>query len=192
MAILAQDNGSEQREKPAPGMVDAVCVFVVDIGNHLIKSSFGDKIQHRVIFCWEVEEKIQHGEYAGKPFMVSQQFTLSLFEKANLAKALESWLSKKISDEQRKTGIDLEKFVGMKCTLNLIESDDGKYINVGAVLPANKNNSLIPVCTKKPDWIQKKIDSQIKIIAKPPTTRQPGEDEPFGDQPQDGSNQLPF
>ena len=87
MAILAQDNGSEQREKPAPGMVDAVCVFVVDIGNHLIKSSFGDKIQHRVIFCWEVEEKIQHGEYAGKPFMVSQQFTLSLFEKSNLAKA---------------------------------------------------------------------------------------------------------
>ena len=192
MALIVQDSGTGPKERPLPGMVDAVCVFVVDVGLHETIGQYGTKLQHKIIICWEIDQLLQEGEYKGKPFMVSSRYTFTLFEKGNLSKMLEGWFSKKISDETRKKGFDLETLIGRRCTINLVESEDGKYINVGAVLPANKNNVMIPVCTEKPAWIQKVIDSQIKVIAKPPTTRQPGEDEPFGDQPQDDSNKLPF
>jgi hypothetical protein len=183
MALLISDSGGGPHEKPVPGMVDAVCVFVVDIGNHLTKSQYGDKIQHKIVICWEIDQLLQEVEYKGKPFMVSSRYTFTLFEKGNLSKMLESWFSKKIPDETRKKGIDLETLIGKKCTLNLIESDDGKYINVGAVLPASKTNVLVQVCTTLPVWIQKLIDSQIKVV---PQERQPGEDEP------QQNEQLPF
>jgi hypothetical protein len=162
MALLAKDEGNGPREKPTPGMVDAVCVFVVDIGKHKSVGTYGEKIQHKIAICWEINELIKEGQYAGRPFMVSSKYTFTLFEKGNLSKMLEGWFSKKIPEETRKTGFDLEQLIGKRCTINLIESDDGKYINVGAVLPAQKSNVLVPVCTEQPAWIKKLVDSQIR------------------------------
>ena len=154
MAILAKDERGP-RERPTLGIHDAICVFVVDVGTHTTKTQFGEKTQHKVVFCWELDENIKNGEYAGKPFMVSKRYTLSLFKKANLAEDLESWMAKKIPDETRKAGIDLEIFKGRKCTINLVESADGEYVNVGSVLPANKDNKLVPLCVEIPAWINK-------------------------------------
>ena len=184
MALLAKDEGTGPREKPTPGLVDAVCVFVVDIGRHKTTGQFGDKIQHKIVICWEIDEKLHEGEYAGKPFMVSSRYTFTLFEKGNLSKMLEGWFSKRIPDETRKTGFDLETLIGKRCTLNLVESEDGKYVNVGAVLPSNKNNTLTPLCTEKPTWIQKLIDTQIRDT---PATQQI-EEEP----PQHTDEDMPF
>jgi hypothetical protein len=161
MALIAK-NDAPNFEKPAPGMHDAICVFVVDIGTHIYQTQWGEKEQHKIVFCWEIEEKIQNGEYAGKPFMMSQRYTFTLFAKGNLSKMLESWFAKKISDEVRKNGFDLEKLIGRRCTLNLIESDDGRYVNVAQVLPPNSANKLIQACTILPIWINKLIDTSIE------------------------------
>ena len=160
MSLLVKEDVMN-RLLPTPGMVDAICVFVTDIGKHMTKGQYA-KTRHQIVICWEIEEKIPTGEYSGKPFMVSQHYTFTLWEKGNLSKMLESWFSKKIPEETRKTGFDLDTLVGKKCTLNLILSEDEKYINVGAVLPARPENKMAIVCTILPQWIQKKIDTQIK------------------------------
>ena len=152
MPLLAK-NESKGFEKPTPGMHDAICVFVEDIGTHTVKTQWGDKKQHKIVICWEIDELIKSGEYTNRPFMLSRRYTFTLFEKGNLSKTLESWFAKKISDEVRKTGFDLEKLIGKRCTLNLIESDDGQYVNVENVLPPNVANKLTPVCTVVPEWI---------------------------------------
>ena len=154
MAIVAKDSGTSQREKPTAGMHDAVCVFVEDVGMQRTTGQYGEKIQHKIVICWEIDEKLKDGKYAGQPFMVSNRYTLTLFEKGNLCKVLEAWFSKKLTDEQRENGIDLEKLIGKTCTLNLIESAQG-YINVGGVAPAHPSNKLTPVCTVVPEWIVK-------------------------------------
>jgi hypothetical protein len=82
-----------------------------------------------------------------------------LFEKGNLSKYLESWLGKKIPEAVRKAGFDLHTLIGKRCTVNLIESEDGNYINIGSVMPPNKANALSPVCVDIPAWIQKKIET---------------------------------
>lgn len=161
MPLLAKDEGANF-EKPHTGMHDAVLVFVTDIGTHVEKTKWGDKAMHKVVFCWEIEQLISEGEYAGKPFMKSKQYTFTLFEKGNLSKDLESWFAKKISDETRKNGFDLETLVGRRCSLNLVESADGKYINIGAVLPPAKDNNLVAVCKERPKWIDKLIQTSVE------------------------------
>lgn len=191
MPLMAKDEGANF-EKPDTGMHDAVLVFVADVGTHIKKTQWGDKAVHQVVFCWEIDQKLTTGEYAGKPFMQSKRYTFTLFEKGNLSKDLESWFSKKISDETRKTGFDLETLIGRKCTLNLIESEDGKYINIGGVLPASKMNELVPVCNVRPKWIDKLIDTSLEKQKQGGTfsNGEPVPDDGFNqDAPQDN---LPF
>jgi len=196
MAIVVK-NDAPNFERPAPGIHDAICVFVVDVGTHLVQTQWGEKEQHKVVFCWETGEKIQNGEYAGKPFMMGQRYTFTLFEKGNLSKMLEGWFAKKMSEEVKKNGFDLEKLVGKKCTLNLIESDDGKYVNVAQVLPANSANNLFPVCTVRPAWIDKLIASSIEKQKEAQSLSKPIPQGDMAGQPQDNSdfqgyNDLPF
>jgi hypothetical protein len=155
MSLIVKDGDSLPREKPEIGMHDAVCVFVVDVGTHTVKTQWGDKNQHKIVICFELDQKLTGGKFAGFPFMVSKRYTFTLFEKGNLSHDLESWFAKKMSDEVRKNGFDLDTLKGRHCTLNLIESEDGKYINIGAVLPASKTNMLTQVCMDVPEWITK-------------------------------------
>ena len=150
MAIPVRDDG-KTFERPTSGIHAAVCAFVEDIGIHVNKT-YG-KQQAKIVVIWEIDQKIKDGDYAGKPFMVSKRYTKSLNEKAHLTKDLEGWMGHKLTEEKRKEGVDLEKFKGLRCTLNLVEN--GEYINVGAVMPAQENNNLKPVCTECPKWVEK-------------------------------------
>jgi hypothetical protein len=148
MPILAKDNGQDF-EKPNTGMQNAICSHVSDVGTHEVSFQNGPKkLLHKVMFCFELEQKLTQGKFAGQPFMLARTYTLSLFDKSNLAKDLESWFSKKLSEEQRKDGIDLERFIGRQCTLNLVESDDGKYVNIAGVLPAMPGAPKIDIFNK--------------------------------------------
>jgi hypothetical protein len=179
------------REKPMLGLHDALCVFVEDLGTHITKSQFGDKAQHKIVIMFELDEKMKEGKYAGFPFMVSKQYTFTLFEKGNLSKDLQSWFSKKLSDETRKNGFDLKTLIGRKCQLNLIESEDGRYINIGNILPASKDNAMVQVCVVCPEWVAKKRMASLEA------QKHPGEDhgEPLPVNTYDGADDcegLPF
>jgi hypothetical protein len=184
MSLIVK-NESIEREKPMLGMHDAICCFVEDIGTHIAKTQWGNKAKHKIVILWEIDENmkgIYDQKYMGRPFMISKQYTFTLFEKGNLSHDLESWFSRKMSDETRKNGFDLHSLIGKKCQINLIESEDGKYINIGGVLPASKTNILKPVCVELPAWITKKRSESIEASQQP---RQLGNDpsEPLPDEP---------
>jgi hypothetical protein len=185
MSLIVR-NESVEREKPTLGMHDAICCFVEDIGTHIVKGQWGSKAQHKIVILWEIDENMTgkyDSKYVGRPFMVSKQYTFTLFEKGNLSHDLESWFSKRISDETRKNGFDLHTLVSRKCQLNLIESEDGQYINIGSVLPASKTNIMRQVCVDLPAWIAKKRGESIEATQ---SQGQPGSDpsEPLPDESQ--------
>jgi hypothetical protein len=151
MALIVKDR-KILKEKPHLGLHPGILVFVVDVGTHIVKTQWGDKAEHLVVFCWEIEQLMQEGENAGLPFMVSSRYNFSLYN-SHLSKMLESWFAKKISKEKREAGIDLEGLIGRKATLNLIESASGEYINIGSVLPPGKDNVLIPYRKEQPNWL---------------------------------------
>lgn len=154
MAILAKSNGGEYERCPI-GMQPAVCCGIIDVGTHDVIYNGQTKKQHQVVFLFELEAKMTQGENAGKPFMRSKKYTLSLHEKSSLSKDLESWLSRKMNDEQRKNGIDLEKFYGRNCTLNIVESEYQKktYVNVNTILPPMPDKKLAVTIRDIPEWV---------------------------------------
>lgn len=119
MSLIASDNGG--RYNGPVGMVQAVCAFVNDIG--IQKSDFNGKeiTAQKVIVSWELSKKMDDG----RPYMVSKFYTLSLNEKANLRKDLESWRGKQFTQEELK-GFDIEKLIGVNCMLNIIVTDKGR------------------------------------------------------------------
>lgn len=180
MSLIAKDTTGEkfpQLPLPEAGTTQAVCCAVWDLGLQL--SSFknedgSDKHQHKIMIAWEVVEKINapESEYHGKPYMLKKTYTLSLGEKANLRKDLESWRGIPFNDAELKNGFDIEKLYGVNCFLGIKHEPDRKddtkiYANVTAILPLPKGTEKInPLRTREepaPKWVLEKMAQAITI-----------------------------
>lgn len=162
MAVVAKatDGEAHQFEIAPSGMQPAVLSKIFDVGLQHTDYQGQPKDQHKVVFVWELAARISEGEYAGQRFVLSKVYTLSLHEKANLRKDIESWKGKAIPDEKAREGIDLEKFLKTQCTLNVVHYEkktgyDGARIQ--NILPPGKDDPmLVPELADEwcPDWIR--------------------------------------
>jgi hypothetical protein len=135
MAIPVSANGDKTFTPCPPGVHQAVCVDVVDLG--LLEVTFGGqtKQQHKVAIVWITDEVNPEND---KPFLVQQRYTASLNEKSNLRRDLQNWRGKPFTPEELK-GFDLEKLLGVNCQLNIVHKPrtdgSGVWANVGAIMP---------------------------------------------------------
>jgi hypothetical protein len=180
MSIIAKTNGEKEFAKlplPEPGTTLAVCCGVWDLGlqaTPFIDEKTGEpKVQHKVIIAWEIAEKINEptSEYHGKPYMLNKKYTLSLGEKANLRKDLESWRGKPFGKEELENGFDVEKLYGINCLIGIAHEPDRKdaskvYARVTAILPPAKGmEKMIPVRAKDelpPKWVLEKMGQAVQ------------------------------
>jgi len=145
MSLIAKDSTGDKFPKlplPESGTTQAVCCAVWDLGLQKTTYMGADKVQHKIIIAWEVTEKINapESEYHGKPYMLNKKYTLSLSEKANLRKDLESWRGIPFSAEELANGFDIEKLYGINCYIGIKHEPDRNdpskiYANVTAILP---------------------------------------------------------
>lgn len=159
MAIVAKE---ENVSEPIPvGMHQAVCAMVCDIGTHKGEYQGRQTMRHQVVVVWEINEKKTLGQFAGDRFQASKFYTLSLDEKANLRKDLQSWRGRPFTPEELK-GFDLENLKGANCFLNIIHVD-GKA-KISAITPLAKGmGKIAPILTKEPDWVGKMRDKSMEI-----------------------------
>ena|SRR5688572_14053392 len=192
--LIAKDNSGKEFAKlplPEAGTTQAVCCAVWDLG--LQKSTFAgeEKIQHKIIVAWEVTEKINapDSEYNGKPYMLNKKYTLSLSDKANLRKDLESWRGRPFSADELANGFDIEKLYGVNCYIGIKHEPDRNdaskvYANVTAILPLPKGvEKITPLRAKNeapPKWVQDKIAQAVTVDDLPPMP-DPSDEFPFGD-----------
>ena len=128
-----------QNFEPIPlGVHAAICVGLFDLGTS-INEMFGNRA-HRVCITWEFPQiriqLIKDGEILELPRQLSQLFTLSLSEKANLRKVLTSWRGRSFTDGELR-GFDLKAILGKPCSISILhDHKNGKtYSKIGAVLP---------------------------------------------------------
>ncbi len=132
MPIIAKDisSGGENFVPAPPGLHRAVCCDVVDRGK--VDGKFGPK--HLVRLVWQLESMMPDG----KPYLIDRNYTLTLGERSALRRDLESWAGKPLTLEQA-AGFDLEKLVGVTCTLVVTQKPsregDMMFSNVTAVWP---------------------------------------------------------
>lgn len=177
MATIAKTTGDTFPKLPLPeaGTTQAVCCAVWDLGLQKATYMGEEKIQHKIIIAWEIAQKIDapESEYRGKPYMLNKKYTLSLGDKANLRKDLESWRGKAFSSDQLTNGFDVEILYGVNCLIGIAHQPDRNdaskvYANVTSILPPVKGmEKLLPLRTREeppPKWVIEKQAQAIKVV----------------------------
>lgn len=134
MSLTATVNKGDYEKHPE-GMFAARCYQVIDLGTHL-DERWG-KRKHLVRVVFETAETMGDG----RPFTIGTRYTLSLHEKAQLRKDLESWFGKALNIE---AGFDMKSLIGKTAMLNIAHSADGEYANIRAINPLPKGMQAEP------------------------------------------------
>jgi hypothetical protein len=133
MGLVAKDSGGDRKFENAPaGAYVARCFRVVDLGTQTFQVMGETKQAHQCLITWELGKTMEDG----KPFTISEKYTVSLHEKAKMRAVLESWRGRKFTEAERK-GFDLKNLLGKVCFLNIVHSQRGEktYANVASVMP---------------------------------------------------------
>lgn len=122
MAVNATAASQTPRELPPAGTHVARCVGLVQIGT--VTETFQDgkvKTLPKLRLTWELPMALKDfGNGKGlQPFLVAASYTVSLSEKANLRRILQSWRGREFTPEELK-GFNVENVVGVPCLLTVI------------------------------------------------------------------------
>ena len=135
MSTTASNAGGGGDFEPVPeGTHKARCFQVIDLGTQPGSKMYPDH-KHKVRIVWELpDEKIEiEGEQ--KPMTIGNEYTMSLHEKANLRRDLESWRGKVFTDDEL-GGFDIAKLLGVPCLMTVVhkQSGDKTYANIKGVM----------------------------------------------------------
>ena len=181
MPILAKAGG--ERNPVSIGAHIGICVRIIDLGTQH-SERFGTK-QKKVMIVWEIPDETIIVDGKEMPKLISEEYTLSLGERANLRGTLEAWRGKQFTNEELE-GFDLRNVLGHACQLQVIHKENG-YAKVNSVMSMLKNMerpkqihpsiyfdlsdpSCVEMINELPEWIQKKIwlSPEYREIAKLP------------------------
>ena len=176
---VARETGGKPEIPPCPeGPQRLVCCDIVDHGN--VVDGFG-KTKHKITLIWQSEHILpnnpEYGEFAGKPFIVQRRFTLSLHERAELRRYLESWRGRKFTPEELK-GFALGKLIGANAYGQIIQMTKprGTFAEVIALMPLPAGASKLTV---SPDYVRMKDRKPADAAPGAPATKIPEDDIPF-------------
>ncbi len=108
-------------KKVAPGNYIARCFKMIEIGTIMETYNGETKRQKKVMLTWELPTELEvfHEDKGYEPYAVSKTYTISLHEKSNLRKDLESWRGQGFT-EQEAAKFDITKLLGVPCMINVI------------------------------------------------------------------------
>ena len=121
MSLMAKNTGGDFELAPIGAHIGR-CVSVIDLGTQHGEYEGRPNVNKKVWILWELpSEKMKDG----RPFGVSAFYTLSLGEKANLRRDLESWRGRAFTEEEM-AGFNLMNILDKSCMISVIHTDKGK------------------------------------------------------------------
>jgi hypothetical protein len=152
MSIIAENSGGAFTPILSPeGTHVAICVRMIHVGTSETEYKGQKKSQNKVRLYFELsnEKAVFKEENGEENFTVSKEYTLSMFEKANLRKDLESWRGKAFTTDEA-ASFDITKLLGVPCMVNIItkvhEPTGNKYTAITGI-------SSIPKGLPKPERV---------------------------------------
>lgn len=135
MSFVLTNTSSGRREVLEADYYVARCYGIVITGT-TFNQQYGNT-QTKVVFLWELPNELitfeKDGETVTVPKTISKTFTLSMNERSNLRKLLESWIDRPFTPEELEAGVNIAKFCGSGCRLAIgvgQKQDGGKYNTV--------------------------------------------------------------
>jgi hypothetical protein len=163
--IVSAKGGKEFVIHPA-GVTAARCTRIIDLGTVDGEWKGKAKKSHKVSIQFESADLMDEdqGDYAGKPFLISQQDTFSLSPKANMLGDLESWRGRKFTKVELE-GFDLKNVLNKSCMVNIVHSDPtaaGKvYANIRSIMPLPAGMTMPPSTPNPTFFSLSKFDQTI-------------------------------
>jgi hypothetical protein len=177
MALIAKASASQSKQLK-PGQYVARCYSIVDLGSHKFKDN--DYFSHKIRITWEFPTELEtfKEENGQQPYVMGQDYTLSLGEKSTFKKMLEAWLGRKITAQEASEGFNVKTLLGKEALIQVVEqpskTDPTKiYANIqnitsipkGMECPAQINASILfsieewneLIYGELPEFVQKKI-----------------------------------
>lgn len=117
-----------ERELIAPGRYDATMYSLVDLWTQEVEYQWEKKSQRKVLFWFEIHwQEITYkdretGEEVTRPKVKTKKYTLTMSDKGNLYKDLNSRLGRPPSP-----WFDLESLLWKKCTLKIVHKKSTKW-----------------------------------------------------------------
>lgn len=183
MAIIAKDSGGGSFAPAPVGSHTAICNMVVDLGLQAGEYQGKPNLKHQVYLRWELCDEYLPND-SSKRFNVGKFYGLSLHEKSTLRRHLEQWRGVPFTPEQLKA-FDISKLLGAPCLIavthktkengDLSAKVDGVMkMPKGMAAAGDPIESLVlyddehlSVYNDLPEWLQKKVDEQVKVQVKP-------------------------
>lgn len=120
---------SNDYELAPVGVYRAVCTRLLNLG--MQETNYGEK--HQIHLAFEIDENMADG----RPFLMMQNYTLSLNSKARLRIDLEAWRGRKFTAEEL-NGFDVKTVLGKPLQISVVHSEDGRYANIGSMMPLGR------------------------------------------------------
>lgn len=135
--IIAKNEGGAQFQPHPEGQFAARCVDVIDLGEKVERfADKPEKLSHKVALVFHTGEK----NVDGSAIDLAKEFTLSMFELANLRKFLEAWRGKTFTDDEVEAGAPLHKLCGVTALVSVEHKTSG----------GGRTYANITSCTKLP------------------------------------------
>jgi len=138
--LVSETSGSYQL---APvGVYSAVCTRLINMG--MQETAYG--LKHQIHLAFEIDEMMDANDKGEqRPFLMMQNYTLSLNEKARLRLDLQAWRGRAFTAEEL-AGFDLKTVLGKPLQISVVHSADGQYANIGSMMPLGRGmQPLAPV-----------------------------------------------
>jgi hypothetical protein len=139
--ITAKNTQTKNYEPVPSGNHVGRCVQMIEIGTVNYEWQGEKKTLHKVRVTWELplETKVFHEDKGEQPYVVSKEYTLSMHEKSNLRKDLESWRGKPFTEAEAEA-FDITKLLTAPCMLNIVHNvkDGNTYANIASITPLPK------------------------------------------------------
>jgi hypothetical protein len=163
------------------GSYRAICYGIVVLGTTY--NPVFDNAQTKILFLWELPDERIEVNNEDKPRAISNTYTLSLNEKANLRQMLAGWRGRDFTEEELQ-GFDLVNVLGAPCLLSTtigVSKQGREFAKVssvaklpkGMIVPKETENEKVifditnaecPLeeMEKLPEWIQTRIKESVE------------------------------
>lgn len=132
MSIILKEGSGKVTEIVPSGTHIGRCYKMVHVGTvewtYLGETKWTDKVS----LTFELPHETRTFDGEEKPMVISKEYTVSLHEKSNLRKDLESWRGASFTPQEL-NGFDLESLLGQPCNVSILQKmakNGNEYANV--------------------------------------------------------------
>ena len=175
--IMVSGNAPTKREIVPSGTHIARCFSMIHIGTVEWEYQGEQKFSNKVRLTFELPNELREfGAENVQPMAIDKEYTLTLHEKSNLRKDLESWRGKAFSAEDL-NNFDITDLLGKDCMISIIHKtakSGNEFAQIGNVNAIGKGVSCPKQINKnfifnfednfdevwlenQPEWIQEQI-----------------------------------